>query len=235
MPRTAGSLSARASTAASALDIFSGVSVISVGKSAVVPKRRCAAAMARIPSGVGLSLKRASPPPFTCTSINPGVSQAPFGRTRLGTPAGTSPCGTTAKICGPSTITAAWCTTVAPSNTCSATIACFSACLIESVSPFEGGVADLRWYPAVLRREPRVHRNSVSGKRHRRPDAQVLALGAGRLLVHHARLREPELLCLSGRPQAPAGPPRPRPSARTARADNAAKPGLQDHAETRRC
>ena len=54
MPRTPGSDAIAACTASRAARIFSSVSVMSVGSSAVVPKRRCAATMAAIPSGVGV-------------------------------------------------------------------------------------------------------------------------------------------------------------------------------------
>ena len=57
-----------------------GVSLISVGSSAVVPKLRCARTMAAMPSGVGSSLNSTSPPPFTWMSMKPGASQAPSGK-----------------------------------------------------------------------------------------------------------------------------------------------------------
>ena len=74
--------------ASRAARIFSGVSLSSVGSIAVVPNRRCAAAMAAIPRGLGSSLNSTSPPPFTWVSMNPGTSQAPGGKGRLEIAAG---------------------------------------------------------------------------------------------------------------------------------------------------
>ena len=71
-----------------------GVSLIRVGSKPVVPKRRCAAAIAAMPSGVGRSLNSTSPPPLTCVSMNPGASHAPGGIARSGMPGGRSRRGT---------------------------------------------------------------------------------------------------------------------------------------------
>src|ERR1700748_1724664 len=60
--------------ASQAARIFSGVSLSSVGRIAVVPNRRCAAAMAAIPRGLGSALNSTSPPPVTCVSRNPGTN-----------------------------------------------------------------------------------------------------------------------------------------------------------------
>jgi hypothetical protein len=51
--------------------------LISVGRKAVVPKRRWAAPMERIDSTLGASLKSTPPPPFTCRSMKPGSSSPP--------------------------------------------------------------------------------------------------------------------------------------------------------------
>ena len=48
-----------------AVRIFSRVSVMKVGRRAVVPNFRCAAAIVMMVSGVGELLKSTSPPPFT--------------------------------------------------------------------------------------------------------------------------------------------------------------------------
>ena len=48
-----------------------------VGRSAVVPNLRWAAAMARMASGVGELLNKTSPPPLTCRSMNPGRTKPP--------------------------------------------------------------------------------------------------------------------------------------------------------------
>ena len=74
--------------------IFSLVSLISVGRSAVVPNLRCAAAIVRMASGVGASFNNTSPPPLTWMSMKPGASQALRGSSRTGTVAGTSSRGT---------------------------------------------------------------------------------------------------------------------------------------------
>ena len=68
--------------------VTSGVSVISVGSSAVVPSRACAAQIVRMPSRSGLPFSITPPPPFTCRSTNPGASTPPSSRTRA--PAGAS-------------------------------------------------------------------------------------------------------------------------------------------------
>ncbi len=84
MPSTLGFPAAAFCAACMAVRVLSYVSLISVGNRPVVPKRRCAAAMALMPSTVGVSLNSTSPPPFTCTSMNPGASQASPGSTRTG-------------------------------------------------------------------------------------------------------------------------------------------------------
>ena len=65
-------------TAAMARPMVSRSSLISVGRKPVVPKRRCAAPMARMESGFGSSLNSTPPPPLTCTSMNPGSKQLPL-------------------------------------------------------------------------------------------------------------------------------------------------------------
>ena len=100
MPSTPGLTGAARRTASSAARIFAGVSVISVGSSAVVPNFRCPATIAAMPSGVGSSLNRTSPPPLTCTSMNPGASHAPSGSVRVGIPAGTSRARRRRRRCG---------------------------------------------------------------------------------------------------------------------------------------
>ena len=66
-PARAAASAARAASTASAM--CSRVSVISVGRKPVVPKRRCAAPIAAMPSTLRWSLKSTPPPPFTCTSM----------------------------------------------------------------------------------------------------------------------------------------------------------------------
>jgi hypothetical protein len=106
--------------ASQAARIFSGVSLSSVGSIAVVPNRRCAAAMAAIPRGLGSSLNSTSPPPFTCVSMNPGTNQAPAGKWRWGIAAGSSLRCMTPRMRESSTTTAqSWRRTV-PSKTWSA-------------------------------------------------------------------------------------------------------------------
>jgi len=82
--------------AASASPIFALVSVISVGRKATVPKRRCAAPIAAIPSADVVSLNSTPPPPFTCQSTKPGASSP--ATARRAAPAGTSRSATTAAI-----------------------------------------------------------------------------------------------------------------------------------------
>ena len=132
MPSTPGLAGADARTASSAARILAGVSVISVGSSAVVPNFRCAATMAAMPSGVGSSLNRTSPPPLTCTSMNPGASHAPSGSVRVGIPAGTSPRAMTPAMRAPSITTAQSRCTVSPSKTVPASTAWGRAPLIVS-------------------------------------------------------------------------------------------------------
>ena len=66
-----------ARTAAMARATMSRSALISVGRKPVVPKRRCAAPMARMESTLGASLKSTPPPPFTCESMKPGSSSCP--------------------------------------------------------------------------------------------------------------------------------------------------------------
>jgi hypothetical protein len=100
------------------------VSLISVGSSAVVPNRRWAATMAPIPSGVGASLNRTSPPPFTWTSMKPGASHAPSGKVRTGIAVGNSRLAAMPLMRSPSITTAqSWCKAV-PSKTVPASTAC---------------------------------------------------------------------------------------------------------------
>ena len=101
-----------------------------VGSSAVVPNRRWAATMAVMPSGLGSSLNRTSPPPFTWTSMNPGASQAPSGSRRTGMFLGNSRSGTIAAMRSPSITTARSCRTDSPSKRVSAASACRLAALI---------------------------------------------------------------------------------------------------------
>ena len=77
-----------AATACERIFHFLGVSLIRVGRNDVVPNRRCAAAMVRMPSAVGASLNSTSPPPLTCMSMKPGASQTPSGKVRVGIVAG---------------------------------------------------------------------------------------------------------------------------------------------------
>jgi hypothetical protein len=100
------------------------VSLSNVGSNAVVPNRRCAATMAAMPAGLGSSLKRTSPPPFTWLSIKPGASHPPFGRMRVGMVAGNSLLRTMLAIREPSITTAQPWRTVVPSKTVSAATAC---------------------------------------------------------------------------------------------------------------
>ena len=91
IPSTPGFVLMASRTAAIAARIFSGASVISVGNRPVVPKRRCAAAIAATVFGEGSSLNSASPPPLTWTSMKPGASQAPAGSRSTGHPCGRRP------------------------------------------------------------------------------------------------------------------------------------------------
>ena len=102
-----------------------------VGRSAVVPNLRWAAAMARMASGVGELLNKTSPPPLTCRSMNPGASQTSEGSLRTSRPDGSSDCGITPTISEPSTTTAASLCLVQPSNTWPAAIAWRFASFIE--------------------------------------------------------------------------------------------------------
>jgi len=52
-------------------------SLMSVGRKAVVPKRRCAAPIVRMVATLGSSFKSAPPPPLTWQSMNPGTRYAP--------------------------------------------------------------------------------------------------------------------------------------------------------------
>jgi hypothetical protein len=123
MPRTPGTAATAASAAALAACILSAVSLIRVGSSAVVPKRRCAATMAAMPSRVGVSLNKTSPPPLTWTSIKPGASQAPFGTCSTDKLPGKSLAGTRALILLRSMMTAWSRCRAAPSKTVSAATA----------------------------------------------------------------------------------------------------------------
>ena len=98
------------------------VSVMNVGRSAVVPNFRWAPAIVMMVSGVGKSLKRISPPPLTWRSMKPGASQRRQGDD--GTSAGSSDCGSKDFISDPSMRTNAFSCLVEPSKTWSAATAC---------------------------------------------------------------------------------------------------------------
>ena len=133
MPSTPEPAEAKSCTAPSADRIFSGVSLIKVGSSDVVPKRRWAATMRAIPVGVGSSLNSTSPPPFTWMSTKPGASQVPAGRVCTGIAKGNSRRGAIATIRSSSTTTALWRSTASPSKMWSAAIACCCPLLIACV------------------------------------------------------------------------------------------------------
>ena len=77
-PRKPGTFAATAAMpAATASAVIAGVSVISVGSSAVVPNWAWAEQMVRIASTVGLSLSSAPPPPLTWRSTKPGTRMPP--------------------------------------------------------------------------------------------------------------------------------------------------------------
>ena len=78
MPSTPGTPRAMASrTASMARATTSRSSLISVGRKPVVPKRRCALAIAAMVSTDGSSLNSSPPPPLTWQSMKPGASSAP--------------------------------------------------------------------------------------------------------------------------------------------------------------
>ena len=73
----APSCRAASTPAAIAAAVISGVSVISVGSSAVVPNGACARQIVSMPSTSGWSLSMTPPPPLTCRSTKPGASMPP--------------------------------------------------------------------------------------------------------------------------------------------------------------
>ena len=59
------------------LSKHAGASVTTVGRNAVTPALRCAAAIAAIPSTVGLALNSTPPPPLICQSMKPALGIPP--------------------------------------------------------------------------------------------------------------------------------------------------------------
>ena len=123
MPATLGSIAAALSAASSAARILSCVSVMSVGRSEVVPNLRCAAAIAAIPSTVGSPLKRTSPPPFTWQSMKPGRAKRHPAAQWPAISGGNSRRGIKRKIFAPSITTAQSRRHSSPSKTVEATAA----------------------------------------------------------------------------------------------------------------
>ena len=105
IPSAPGTRSRASRAAASAASSTRGASVTTVGRKAVTPARRCAAAMAAIPSKVGLALNSAPPPPLICQSTKPGL-KIPPPRSTCSRPRGRSSKVVSAWIEPPSTTSA---------------------------------------------------------------------------------------------------------------------------------
>ena len=97
----AGLIGASRSVASEVARWVSGVSLMTVGATPVVPNRRCARAMRATPSGLGSLFSMVPPPPLTWMSIRPGARLAP-PRSMWGISPGISPRGNSAWIYPPS-------------------------------------------------------------------------------------------------------------------------------------
>ena len=159
-PRKPGTLRFVASSpAAMAAAVISGVSVISVGRSAVVPNGACARQMVSIEATSGWSLSITPPPPLTWMSTKPGTSRPPPVSTRE-TPAGILPEGTMASISPPFTTRAASSCQASPSKIRAPVRAKWS--LIRFQSPCEGWGACRGRARGGGRRLPRTYRTKRS-------------------------------------------------------------------------
>ncbi len=106
MPRTPCPAATAPGAAAAAARIVAASLVIRVGRMAVVPSLRCAAAIASAASAVGWSLNRRPPPPLTWMSMKPGARSASGGRVRR-SQAGAASIGSTARM-RPASISTPW-------------------------------------------------------------------------------------------------------------------------------